>query len=72
MLTYQLKKAPGVPLYEALYRCIRQDILSGNLAANEKLPSKRALAQHLEVSKITVESAYNQLLAAQWKKSATL
>ena len=69
MLTYQLKKAPGVPLYEALYRCIRQDILSGNLAANEKLPSKRALAQHLEVSKITVEGAYNQLLAEGYIRS---
>ena len=63
MLTYELKKSPGVPLYEALYRCIRQDILSGHLAAGEKLPSKRALATHLEVSKITVEAAYNQLLA---------
>jgi len=63
MLTYELKKSPGVPLYEALYRCIREDILSGALPAGEKLPSKRALAQNLEVSKITVETAYNQLLA---------
>ena len=63
MLTYELKKSPGVPLYEALYRCIRGDILSGNLKAGEKLPSKRALAQHLEISKITVETAYNQLLS---------
>ena len=63
MLTYDLKKAPGVPLYEALYRCIRSDILSGNLKPGEKLPSKRTLAQNLEVSKITVETAYSQLLA---------
>ena len=63
MLTYELTKAPGIPLYEALDRCIRQDILSGKLTAGEKLPSKRALAAHLEVSKITVEAAYNQLLA---------
>jgi len=63
MLTYELKKSPGVPLYEALYRCIRGDILSGQLQPGEKLPSKRALAQHLEVSKITVETAYSQLLA---------
>ena len=69
MLTYQLKKAPGVPLYEALYRCIRQDILSGKLAAGEKLPSKRTLAAHLEVSKITVETAYNQLLAEGYIRS---
>ena len=62
MLTYELKKSPGVPLYEALYRCIRTDILSGVLKPGEKLPSKRTLAQNLEVSKITVEGAYNQLL----------
>ena len=69
MLTYELKKSPGVPLYEALYRCIRGDILSGKLAAGEKLPSKRALAEHLEVSKITVEGAYNQLLAEGYIRS---
>ena len=69
MLTYELKKAPGVPLYEALYRCIRGDILSGALQPNEKLPSKRALAQNLEISKITVETAYNQLLAEGYIRS---
>ena len=63
MLTYELRKAPGLPLYEALYRCIRGDILSGKLKPGEKLPSKRALAEHLEVSKITVETAYSQLLS---------
>ena len=63
MLTYELKKSPGVPLYEALYRCIRRDILSGVLQPGQKLPSKRALAQNLEVSKITVETAYSQLLS---------
>ncbi len=63
MLTYTLKKSPGVPLYEALYRCIRRDILSGKLAPGEKLPSKRALAANLDVSKITVETAYGHLLA---------
>ena len=69
MLTYELKKSPGVPLYEALYRCIREDILSGALPAGEKLPSKRALAQNLEVSKITVETAYNQLLSEGYIRS---
>ena len=63
MLTYELTKSPGVPLYEALYRAIRGDILAGKLSAGEKLPSKRALAANLEVSKITVETAYGQLLA---------
>ena len=69
MLTYELKKSPGVPLYEALYRCIREDILSGVMQPGEKLPSKRALAQNLEVSKITVEAAYNQLLSEGYIRS---
>ena len=54
MRTYELKKAPGLPLYESLYRCIRQDILSGVLRPGDKLPSKRALAANLEVGKTTV------------------
>jgi len=69
MLTYELKKAPGVPLYEALYRCIRDDILSGRLAPGEKLPSKRTLCTNLKVSKITVETAYNQLLSEGYIRS---
>ena len=69
MLTYELKKSPGLPLYEVLYRCIRGDILSGKLPAGEKLPSKRALAANLEVSKITVEGAYAQLLAEGYIRS---
>ena len=63
MLTYQLKKQPGLPLYEALYRCIREDIRTGKLRPGEQLPSKRSLCANLKVSKITVENAYNQLLA---------
>jgi len=69
MLTYTLKKYPGMPLYESLYRCIREDILSGILLPGEKLPSKRALAENLEVSKITVEAAYNQLLSEGFIRS---
>ena len=73
MLTYTLDKQAGLSLYEQLYRRVKADILSGRLAAGEKLPSKRALAAHLEVSVITVKNAYEQLMAegyprqvAQW------
>ncbi|MBE6946340.1 MAG: PLP-dependent aminotransferase family protein [Ruminococcaceae bacterium] len=62
MLTYDLTKTHG-PMYDALYRAIRADILGGTLAPGTKLPSKRALAEHLKISKVTVETAYNQLLA---------
>ena len=63
MLTYALDKTAGVSLYEQLYRRIKDDILTGRLTAGEKLPSKRALAAHLEVSVITVKNAYEQLMA---------
>ena len=62
MLTYDLNQRGNKPLYEYLYGCIRNDILSGALKAGEKLPSKRSLAAHLNISLITVENAYEQLM----------
>ena len=63
MLTYPMEERGDLPLYEYLYRRIRQDILSGALAADQRLPSKRKLAEHLRLSVITVENAYQQLEA---------
>ena len=60
--TYELSHESKTPLYVQLYEAIRADILSGSLPGGEKLPSKRALAEHLSLSKITVETAYAQLL----------
>ena len=67
MLTYPLNKESGRSLYEQLYEGIRRDILSGTLPAHQRLPSKRALAQHLEVSIITVQNAYEQLAAEGYR-----
>ena len=69
MLTYELKKVPGQPLYAALYAFLLQDIRSGALPAGTKLPSKRTLAENLKVSRITVEAAYNLLLAEGYLRS---
>ena len=63
MLTYHLDERGDAPLYQYLYRRIRDDILSGVLSTGEKLPSKRSLADHLHVSVVTVEGAYSQLEA---------
>ena len=49
--------------YYTLYSGLRGDILRGKFKAGEKLPSKRALAKELGVSVITVQLAYEQLLA---------
>lgn len=45
MLTYTFAKGSGESLYEQLYDRIKADILTGRLAAGEKLPSKRTLAR---------------------------
>ncbi len=63
MLTFFLNTNQKIPLYEQLYNYIKKAIEDNELRTNEKLPSKRKLAQHLKVSVITVETAYNQLLA---------
>ncbi len=63
MLTYSFDSKGKESLYEFLYKSIRNDILSGKLSKQEKLPSKRTLAEHLGISTITVENAYNQLMA---------
>lgn len=50
------------PLYEQLYNYIKTEIENEKLKPKEKLPSKRKISQHLNISQNTVESAYNQLL----------
>ena len=56
-------------LYEYLYRCIRHDIAHGKVKPGQKLPSKRALAKQLGVSLITIEAAYDQLVAEGYIRS---
>ncbi len=63
MLTYNLAGTGSDSLYETLYLCIKNDILTGNLKAGERLPSKRPFAKNLGISVITVENAYAQLIA---------
>lgn len=63
MLTYSFTNIGSDSLYEHLYKCIKSDILNGILSTGEKLPSKRTFAKNLNISTITVENAYAQLIA---------
>lgn len=63
MLTYSFEKTGNKSIYVYLYECIKSDIMSGKLGANEKLPSKRSFAQNMNVSVITVENAYSMLVS---------
>lgn len=62
-LTISLKPGKQIPLYEQIYEYIREEIRRGAIQSGEKLPSTRALSRHLEVSRSTVELAYEQLLS---------
>lgn len=57
-----LDKENTVPLYEQLYQDIKKKILSGHLAGDVKLPSKRQLSEDLSVSMTTIERAYDLLI----------
>lgn len=63
LLTYSFENIGSDFLYEHLYKCIKQDILDGKLTAETKLPSKRNFAKQLGISVITIENAYQQLMA---------
>lgn len=69
MLDYDLGLRGDESLYDYLYQRIRDDIASGELREGARLPSKRALAEHLGVSVVTVEGAYRQLVVEGYVES---
>jgi len=62
-LTIPVDLNSKIHIYEQIYTYIRDEILEGRLTQGERLPSSRALAEHLQVSRSTVNLAYEQLLA---------
>lgn len=63
MITVSFENRGKCGLCECIYNSIKSQITLGILKANEKLPSKRLLAQNLGVSVITVQNAYFQLIS---------
>ena len=51
------------PLYQQLYDGLQQMILDGRLAPGSRLPANRVLARNLKLSRNTVATALQQLLA---------
>ena len=62
-LTINLHTTSETPLYEQIYQYIKREIQEGRIANGEKLPSSRSLCKYLEVSRSTVELAYEQLVS---------
>lgn len=49
------------PIYKQVKNQIKENILSGNITENTKLPSIRTLAKELQISVITTKRAYKEL-----------
>jgi GntR family transcriptional regulator len=56
-----ISNASQDPIYEQIVKQIKAQILSGDLAEGDALPSIRKLAQDLQISVITTKRAYEEL-----------
>lgn len=65
------EKSSDAPFYRQIYESVRDAILSGRLTSGTRLPSSRALAAQLGVSRITVVNAFDQLLAEGYLEGRT-
>lgn len=61
--TFHLAPRAQGTLQARIQQLVAEGILSGRFRRGEKLPSTRALARHLGISRITVTLAYTELLA---------
>lgn len=52
-----------VPLYAQIYEFVKEEIKRGSMRAGIRLPSTRALAEYLKVSRSTIQMAFDQLLS---------
>ena len=66
-----LDEKSAAPLYRQIYQAIRHGILTGKLHPTTPLPPTRLLAKQLNVSRMTVINAYDQLLAEGYLEART-
>lgn len=62
-LPVKLDRRHDQPLYEQLECTVRDAVRDGRLTAGTRLPSSRALAAELGISRGVVTAAYDQLIA---------
>ena len=56
-----ISNSSGKPIYEQITDQIKEQIMTGALAAGDALPSMRLLAKELRISVITTKRAYEEL-----------
>jgi GntR family transcriptional regulator/MocR family aminotransferase len=62
-LPIELDRAAAEPLYRQVASSVRKAIDAGRLRPGERVPSVRALASQLDIGRLTVATAYEQLAA---------
>ncbi|SDI12755.1 aminotransferase-like domain-containing protein [Salipiger marinus] len=67
--TFFLHPGATGTLQARIQQMVAEGVLSGRLRRGEKMPSTRALARHLGVSRLTVALAYTELLASDYLTS---
>jgi len=60
-MNLMISNSSGQPIYEQIYRQIKDLVLGGGLAEHQPLPSIRLLAKDLRISVITTKRAYEEL-----------
>ena len=56
-----ISNSSGAPIYEQIEEQIKNQIMTGELAAGDALPSMRVLAKDLKISVITTKRAFEEL-----------
>ena len=56
-----ISNSSGKPIYEQIADQVKEQIMTGALAAGDALPSMRLLARELRISVITTKRAYEEL-----------
>src|SRR5467141_4439926 len=66
----RLDRTAAEPLHQQLYRQIRDELISGSFSdSSSRLPSSRALAADLGISRLTVNLAFSKLHAEGYLQS---
>ena len=66
-----IRNTSDKPIYEQITDQIKNQIMSGALAAGDALPSMRLLAKELRISVITTKRAYEELEKQGYVRSVT-
>ena len=69
LLSLGVSRSEEVPAYQQIHEQIRRLILEQRLAGGLRLPSSRALAEQLGVSRTTATAAYDELVAEGYVQS---